>query len=256
MIDLHCHLLPGIDDGAGDLATALAMARMAVDDGIVTIACTPHILPGVYNNTKTTIETAVENLTVDIEKAGIPLQLTTGADIHIAPDLLQGLKHGRVPTIAESRYFLFEPPDHIVPPRMNELVFGIIVAGYVPILTHPERLSWLEKNYALVKQMAAEGVLIQLTAGSFLGRFGGKAKYWSERMLDEDMVDLVATDAHNVDHRPPLLTPARDVISRRAGDEIAKRLVVTNPLHILENVLISRLHRRSKQGASVAETGI
>ena len=255
MIDLHCHILPGIDDGAGDLAMALAMARMAVDDGIVTIACTPHILPGVYNNTRVNIEAAVLRLTVEIEEAGIPLQLTTGADVHIAPDLLEGLKNGRVPTIADSRYFLLEPPDHIVPPRMSDVVFGIIAAGYVPILTHPERLTWLEKNYALVKQMAAGGVLIQLTAGSFFGRFGRRAKYWSERMLDEGMVDLVATDAHNVDHRPPLLTPARDFISERAGDEIAKLLVVTNPLHILENVLISRLHHRDELGVSVAGTG-
>ena len=137
MIDLHCHLLPGIDDGARNLDIALAMARMAVDDGIGTIACTPHILPGVYDNTRATIQAAVERLAIEIERAGIPLQVTSGADIHIAPRLLAGLKDGTIPTIAESRYFLFEPPDQIVPPRMNEFAFQLISAGFVPILDSP-----------------------------------------------------------------------------------------------------------------------
>ena len=255
MIDLHCHLLPGIDDGARDLDIALAMARMAVDDGIGTIACTPHILPGVYNNTRATIEGAVERLAAEIERAGIPLQVTSGADVHIAPDLLADLKNGTVPTIGESRYFLFEPPDQIVPPRMNEFAFQLIASGFVPILTHPERLVWIEKQYSLVQQLVAGGVLVQVTAGSFVGGFGRRAKYWAERMLDEGMIDLVATDAHNLDRRPPLLTPARGIISERAGDETATQLVATNPLHILENVLLSRLQHRDRQGTPVADTG-
>lgn len=255
MIDLHSHLLPGIDDGARDLDMALAMARMAVDDGIGTIACTPHILPGVYNNTRATIEDAVERLAAEIERAGIPLQVTSGADVHIAPHLLADLKNGTVPTIGESRYFLFEPPDQIVPPRMDNFAFELVASGFVPILTHPERLVWIEKQYSLIQQLVAGGVLIQVTAGSFMGRFGHRAKYWAERMLDEGMIDLVATDAHNLDRRPPQLTPARDVISERAGDEMATQLVATNPLHILENVLLSRLYHRDRQGAPVADSG-
>lgn len=256
MIDLHCHLLPGIDDGAGDLGAALAMARMAVDDGIVTIACTPHILPGVYNNTRASIEAAVGNLADELEKAGIPLLLTSGADVHVAPDLLASLRQGRVPTIANSRYFLFEPPDRIVPPRMDAFVFNLIAAGYVPVLTHPERLGWIEKQYAVVERLAAGGVLIQLTAGSFLGQFGRRARYWSERMLDEGLVDLVATDAHDIDRRPPKLAPARDLISRRAGDDVAKLLVVENPLLVLEDVLVSRLNHRGGARVPMAEEGM
>lgn len=255
MIDLHCHMLPGIDDGAPDLDTALAMARMAVEDGIVTTACTPHILPGVYNNTADGIEAAVEAFAAELAVARIPLHVITGADVHVAPDLAEGLRSGGIPTIANSRYFLFEPPDHVLPPHMGQFTFGLIAAGYIPILTHPERLAWIDKNFALVQQMAAGGVLLQVTAGSFLGQFGRRAKYWSERMLDEGLVDLVATDAHNVDRRPPLLAPARDAIALRAGDDVAKFLVVSNPLHILENVVVSRLHQRDEPGVTVARTG-
>ena len=110
MIDLHSHLLPGIDDGSKDLAMSLAMARMAATDGISTIACTPHILPGVYNNSGPAIRRAVAQLAESIAKAGIPITVVTGADVHIAPDLVVQLRDGHVLTLNDSRYLLLEPP--------------------------------------------------------------------------------------------------------------------------------------------------
>ena len=153
LIDLHCHLLPGIDDGAKDLEMSLAMARMASSDGISTIACTPHILPGVYNNTGPAIRGAVARLRESISEAGIPIGLVTGADVHIAPDLGVQLRDGRALTLNDSRYLLLEPPHHVLPPRLEELIFGLQAAGYVPILTHPERLSWIEGHYDLIERL-------------------------------------------------------------------------------------------------------
>src|SRR5436190_353543 len=144
LIDLHCHLLPGIDDGSKDLATSLAMAHMAAADGIGTIACTPHILPGVYNNTGPAIRAAVDRLRRCIAEAGLSIALVTGADVHIAPDLGVQLREGRVLTLNDSRFLLVEPPHHVLPPRFEDLIFGLQASGYVPILTHPERLSWIE----------------------------------------------------------------------------------------------------------------
>src|SRR5215831_18127983 len=110
LIDLHCHLLPGIDDGAKDLEMSLAMAQMASSDGISTIACTPHILPGVYNNTGAAIRGAVIRLQESISGAGIPISLVAGADVHIAPDLGLQLRDGRALSLNDSRYLLLEPP--------------------------------------------------------------------------------------------------------------------------------------------------
>jgi len=239
MIDLHCHILPEIDDGAVDIGVSVAMARMAVADGIGTIACTPHIQPGVYKNTGESIAAAVGLLEDALAEAGIPLQLVIGADAHLAPGMLGDLRSGHIPTLAGSRYFLFEPPHHVVPPRLHDFVFGLVTGGYVPILTHPERVSWIDSQYDLIKQLAVSGVLIQLTAGSIMGQFGRRAKYWSERLLSDGMVDLLATDAHDVTNRRPLLAAAREAVSRRFGDEMATRLVATNPLCVLQNVILS-----------------
>ena len=165
MIDLHCHLLPGIDDGSKDLAMSLDMARMACADGITTVVCTPHILPTVYDNEGPKIKAAVTLLQETLSREGIPLRLLSGADVHIVPDLLTGLKDGRILTLAGSRYLLLEPPHHIMPPRFDECIFALQSAGYVAILTHPERLSWIEPQYALIRRMVHEGALDSADGG-------------------------------------------------------------------------------------------
>jgi protein-tyrosine phosphatase len=236
LIDLHSHLLPGIDDGAKDLATSLAMARMASADGITTMACTPHILPGVYNNSGPAIRMAVARLAESITHAGIPISLIAGADVHIAPDLDVQLRDGRAVTLNNSRYFLLEPPHHVLPPRLDDLIFGLQAVGYVPILTHPERLSWLEGHYDLIGRLVSSSVLMQITAGSVMGRFGRRPRYWAERMLDEGLCHLLATDAHNTEQRPPRMADARDFVAQRLGDDEAINLVLRRPQGILNNL--------------------
>jgi protein-tyrosine phosphatase len=240
MIDLHCHILPGIDDGAPDLAMALAMARVAVADGIRVTACTPHIYPGLYENDLAGIEAARDALAQALADAGIPLELCIGADTHLAPDLLEGLGR-RIPTLAGSRYFLLEPPHHVAPPRLHETVFSLVAAGYVPIVTHPERLTWIEGHYPLFARLVEAGAWMQLTAGSLTGRFGARPKYWAERMEDEGLVHVVATDAHRAERRPPLLAEARDAVARRLGDTEALHQVRTRPQGVLDDVAPSEL---------------
>lgn len=235
MIDLHCHLLPAIDDGAGDIESSLRMARMAQADGIAVVACTPHILPGVYNNTGPEIQAAVDRLQAAIDDAGIGLRLVVGADVHVAPDLVSGLRNGRVPSLNGSRYFLLEPPHHVPPPRFEDHVFDLMVAGYVPIITHPERLSWIEGHYKTIERIAQGGAWMQITGGSLTGRFGRRARYWAERMLDEDRVQILASDAHNAEGRPPILSEARDIVARRLNDEVATKLVVSLPQRVLDD---------------------
>ena len=241
MIDLHCHLLPGIDDGARDLSVALDMARAFVDDGVSVVACTPHILPGVYHNTGPQIRDALSALQLALEQASIPLQLTTGADVHMVPDLVAGLRAGRLLSLADSRYVLVEPPHHVAPPRLEAFFFDVMVAGFVPILTHPERLSWIEAQYGAIQRLVRSGVWLQITAGSLTGAFGKSAQYWGLRMLDEGCVHILATDAHDMGRRRPSLSRGREEAARRIGPERAEHLVVTRPMGILENALPASL---------------
>ncbi len=212
------------------------MARMAAADGTTILACTPHILPTVYDNNGPTIKAAVAVLRKALALAEIPLQLVSGADVHVAPDLVVGIMDGRVPTLNDSRYFLLEPPHHVVPPRLAEHIFGLHTAGYVAILTHPERLSWIDGHYSIIEQLVQNGTLIQLTAGSLTGRFGRRPRYWAERMLDEGLCHIVASDGHNTAGRPPCLAEGREAAARRGGEEEATNLVVTRPQAIINNV--------------------
>ena len=244
MIDLHCHMLPGIDDGAPSLEVALAMARCAVADGIRTTACTPHIYPGLYENNKPAIEVAIAALQAQLDFEAIPLRLTIGADTHLAPNLIADLQAGRIPTLGGSRYFLLEPPHHVAPPRFEESVFQLMAAGYVPVITHPERLSWIETHYEIFCRLAKNGAWMQITAGSVTGRFGSRPKYWAERMLDERLVDILATDAHHIDKRPPLLAEARDAAAARVGSDEAWNMVSVRPRGILDDASPQSLPQR------------
>jgi len=235
VLDLHCHMLPAMDDGAADLNMALDMAAMAVADGIHTVACTPHIYPGMYDNTAYGIRAAINAFQDELDQRGISLRLVEGADVHLDPGLVAGLREDRIPTLAGSRYILLEPPHHVAPPRLEESIFQLQVAGYVPIVTHPERLTWFGDHYTLFVRLVRGGAWMQVTSGSLTGRFGRRPRYWAERLLDEGLVHILATDAHHPRRRPPLLAEAWDVAARQVGAEEARHLVETRPQGIIEN---------------------
>ena len=190
MIDLHSHILPGIDDGAKTLEISLEMARMAVADGIHTMACTPHIYPGLYGNDASGIALARDRLQAELDARGIALRLVVGADVHLVPGLLDGLRAGTVPTLHGSRYVLLEPSHHVKPPRFEEAVFELVAAGYTPVITHPERLTWIEEHYDVFLRLVRQGAWMQLTAGALTGLFGARAKYWGEKFLGEGHAHL------------------------------------------------------------------
>ena len=235
MIDLHNHILPGIDDGAADLSVALEMARMHVAQGVEIVACTPHILPGVYHNEGAAIRRAVDGLQQVLDEAGIPLILIPGADNHVIPDFVGELHRGRLLTLGDTRYVLVEPPHNVAPARLDELVFTILLANYVPILTHPERLKWVEEKYDLIERMAARGVWMQITSGSLSGRFGRRPKYWAERMIGEGRVHILASDAHDTVKRPPDLAEGRLAAERLVGTAEAAQMTVGRPRDIVLN---------------------
>jgi protein-tyrosine phosphatase len=241
MIDLHCHILPGIDDGPADLSVSLEMARAMVADGVSVVACTPHILPGVYHNSGPQIRRLVAQFGQILEQECISLRLATGADNHMVPSFVASLRSGHLLTLGESRYVLVEPPHHVPPVRLEDFFFELMTAGYVPVLTHPERLSWTKSHYGAIQRMVRAGVWMQITAGSLAGDFGQSSQYWAERMLEDGNVHILATDAHDVERRLPILGKGRELAARRVGDREAEHLVETRPRKVLANEPVSNM---------------
>jgi protein-tyrosine phosphatase len=233
MIDLHSHILPGIDDGSRSLEMSLEMARIAVADGIRTMACTPHIYPGLYMNDKAGIIAAKDKLQAALDLYSIPLQLTVGADVHLVPGLLEGLRGNEIPSLHGTRYLLLEPSHHSPPPRFPELVFQLVAAGYVPVITHPERLVWIEDHFPVFAELVRQGAWMQVTAGALTGLFGPRAKYWGEKFIGEGLTHILATDAHSSGRRVPVLSGGLAVAEKLLGAEEAQHLVQGRPAALM-----------------------
>jgi len=215
---------------------ALAMACIAVEEGITEIACTPHIYPGIYPNTAKSIAEDTEKLRFSLAKLSIPLTLHVGSDTHLVVDLIDQLRAKTVPTFSGGRYFLLEPAHRLPTPHFEASVFKLIAAGYIPIVTHPERLDWVSEFYPVFKGLAKSGAWMQITAGSLTGNFGKRPKYWAEKMLDEGFVHVMATDAHNLNHRSPRMREALEIAKRMVGSEEALRMVTERPKAALNNL--------------------
>jgi protein-tyrosine phosphatase len=241
MIDLHSHILPGIDDGASNLGMSLDMARIAVKDGIRVMACTPHIYPGLYKNHKAGIVAARDALQAVLDENGIALQLTTGADVHLVPGVLQGLRSGTIPSLHDTRYVLLEPSHHVAPPRFAESVFQLVAAGYVPVITHPERLTWIKDHFTMMAQLTRQGAWLQVTAGALTGLFGPGPKYWAERFVGEGLTHVLATDAHSSTRRVPVLSEGLAVAQKLLGTQEAQLLVQGRPAALLANTPASQV---------------
>jgi protein-tyrosine phosphatase len=212
-------------------------------------------LPGLYHNSGPQIRRATAELQRVLFERGIPLDLVTGADNHVVPEFLAELRSGKLLSLADSRYILVEPPHHVAPPRLEELFFSLIAAQYVPILTHPERLTWISSNYPTITRLNTAGTWLQITAGSLAGDFGRNARYWAERLLDEGRVHLLATDAHDLERRPPNLGRGRELAARRVGDAEAENLVETRPRGVLHNVPPSELPLPAAQSRAISADG-
>ena len=236
MIDLHSHILPKLCDGSQNLETSLAMAQMAVADGTTHLACTPHIYPGVYQNSMATIEPALKALQAELDARSIPLKLVIGADVHMVPEVMQGLKQGNIPTLHGSRYFLLEPSHHVPVPNFLEQIENFLHAGYIPVITHPERLRWLDNHYQEFVQASKLGAWIQITAGAITGHFGRNAKSLAEKFLQDGYVHIIASDAHNTEYRPPLMSQGVQAAIHLLGDTAeVMRMVIDRPQAILDN---------------------
>jgi len=228
-VDIHCHLLPGIDDGARDWDESLAMARMAVEDGTTTIIATPHQLGGFVGNRGDDIRSRVVELQDRLHRAGIPLNVLPGADVRIDAGMLQGLLQGDVLTLGDHRrHVLLEMPHDLFLP-IEQLLDQLACRKITGILSHPERNEGVLRQPEVLARIVESGCLVQITAGSLCGSFGAECQRLAEVLLDEGLVHFVASDGHGVRVRRPLLRRAYERIASRIDERAASELCSENP---------------------------
>ena len=236
MIDLHSHLLPGIDDGAVDLEDALALARLAVADGIELSVVTPHVHLERYANDRASVHEAAARFADALQRAGIALQLRAAGEVRIGPDMVEMLERDQIPflgSLGGYRVVLLEFPHGGIPVGSERFVRWLIAQKVRPLIAHPERNRELMRDVARIRPYLDMGCLLQVTAGSLLGQFGAAAQAAAETWLAEDRVFALATDAHDRQHRPPNLGQARALLEARGQHELAARLTRANPARLL-----------------------
>ncbi len=228
MIDIHCHMLPGIDhDGPVRVEDSLAMARAAAADGIRQIVATPHINSVVHPPEK--IRQHIQEFQSLLLQQGIDLEFIPGAEVNamISSELLKRY------TIAHSNYVLLEFPHSHLPQSAGTIVFNALVAGLTPIVAHPERNPTIIRNPQLLADLVCSGALAQITADSLLGNFGLDARECAIYLLRKNLVHFLATDAHSPRERSPVLSTGVAAAARIIGQEGAEKLVTTNPAKVI-----------------------
>jgi protein-tyrosine phosphatase len=240
MIDLHCHILPGLDDGSQDLEESLAMAAMAVKDGVETIVATPHTLNGLYMNSREDILEGVEELTLALAARRIKLRILPGADVHLAPGLAQKLRAGEAVTVNDTgKYVLLELPPQIIPGKIKDEIFALHLNGITPIITHPERHPAVQRDLDSLQELISMGALCQVTAMSVTGEFGMPVMTCTHAMLARRLVHVIASDAHSIKSRPPLLWRAVEAAGDVLGnDDEAEDMVTRIPAAIISGKAI------------------
>jgi protein-tyrosine phosphatase len=238
MIDIHAHLLPGIDDGPSRLEEAAAMCRAAAADGCTVLVATPHQRHALWWNGD---RDALEALRSGVESALGPSapRLLLGAEVRVGEGLIEALEdwpRGEVTTLAGSRYVLIEFSRVHPDPDPLSLVHELAVAGWRPVLAHPEELGWLADDLPTIGRLVGLGAALQVTGASLTGGYGRRTQERARALLDHGLAHFVASDAHDLERRPPGLAAAVREISRRWGPEVAELLTVTNPQAILDDL--------------------
>jgi protein-tyrosine phosphatase len=231
MVDLHCHILPGLDDGSRDLEESLQMAETAIADGITHVVATPHASSSYEFDYRRVRQTRDELQTY----LGDRLVLATGCDFHMSPENIAALRQDAPRfCINQKNFLLVEFNEFSIPPPMDQRLHEIQLAGLQPIITHPERNAILRSRPERLSTWVRQGSYVQVTAGSLTGAFGAGAQEDAWKWIDEGLVHFVSSDAHNTRSRPLQLGPAYELVEGKLGVEKAAALFVENPLAAFE----------------------
>ena len=232
MIDIHCHILPEVDDGPKSWETAEAMCRMAAEDGIEHMVATPHANDRYYYDRAYLVE-LLQQLQLRI---GPKPQLSLGCDFHLSFENMQAaLQTPERWCIANTRYLLVEFNNFSIPPQIDDWLANMCTIEVTPILTHPERNPILQKTPERVLQWVSCGCAVQVTASALTGSWGDSPAKLTRQFLKKDVVHFLATDAHDTVRRPPILSQARKIVEKEFGPDVARVLVEENPAAVLAN---------------------
>lgn len=231
MVDLHCHILPGLDDGPTTIEESLAMAESAIADGITHVVATPHSSSEYHFDF-----VRIRQLRDDLQaRIGGRLKLATGCDFHLSPENLKSLREdAQSYCINQLDYLLVEFNEVSIPPALDQTLHEMQLAGLRPIVTHPERNSILRARPERLKKWVQQGCFSQVTGGALTGEFGPTAQHDALSWIGEGLIHFVASDAHNTRSRRPRLQPAYDIVVDRFGEQKAHALFFENPLAAFE----------------------
>ncbi len=234
MYDLHVHLLPGLDDGPQTMESALVMARVAAQDGTRVIVATPHLRDVYERDAYREAQAKLQELQHLTAKEGLDLRFFMGMESLLEPDLPQRVKEGYAYTLGSSRFVLVELPLLLYPPYADETLFQLQLAGYTPILAHPERYAPMQRHPEMLQRLVERGMMAQITACSLLGSFGSEAKKAAEVFLQRNLAHIIASDAHSPQgHRAPTLSKGIAAAAKLVGAEKAHSMVEDIPAAIL-----------------------
>jgi protein-tyrosine phosphatase len=219
MIDLHCHILPNVDDGPKDLAGSVEMAKQAVQQGIKTIIATPHHRNEKYENHGQTIFRQVEEFNRVLKSENLDLTILPGQETRIFGEMVDGLESGEILPLNQGKYVFVELPSGHVPRYTGQLLFDIQLKGFVPVIVHPERNQEIIENPEVLYQLVKKGALTQVTASSVSGHFGKTIKKFTLQLIESNLTHFVASDAHNTSSRGFKMVEAYDAIAKNFGIE-------------------------------------
>jgi len=248
LIDIHCHIIPGVDDGAENIEESLNMAKAAIDEGIQTIIATPHHKNGKYENRKDEVVENVKLLNQHLENAELPLKILPGQETRINGDMINDLEQGHLLPLNETSGYVFVelPSDH-VPRYTNQLLFDLQVAGYKPIIVHPERnqeiIQYPDQLYKFVKN----GTLTQVTAASVCGKFGKKIHKFTHQLIESNLTHFISSDAHNTTSRGFYIKEAYQEIEKHYGNHMVYYYMENNELLLEGQTVVGDVPERVKR---------
>ena len=242
MIDIHCHILPGVDDGSGDLNDSVEMAQIAYRSGVSAIVATPHCnIPGMFKNYNgKDLSDSLCKLRSALEKRGVPVSVCSGQEVFLSSDFAAHLEKGDFVTLNGSRYMLVELDFRISEAEALAKIKTLVSAGYVPVVAHPERYSFIIEAPERIERLHASGAFVQLNRSSLLGDFGPYILRTASYIMSNGLADFVASDAHSQYRRTPDLSDVHEVICENWSYDYADLLLNINPLNLLDNKTVFR----------------
>ncbi|WP_029233656.1 CpsB/CapC family capsule biosynthesis tyrosine phosphatase [Butyrivibrio sp. VCB2006] len=237
-IDIHCHIMPGVDDGSPDVETSLNMLQTAEKNGVESIILTPHYKPMHHNVSPEHNRVYCERLQEKAQKAGLNIRLYSGNEIYYSDETQRELENGKICTLAGSDYVLVEFHPTNPYKAIHNAIYQIQAAGFIPIVAHVERYSDIVSHVSHVEDLIDMGSFIQVNASSIMGKYGFGISHFTKKLLKNHMVHFVATDAHDNQRRAPEILECRNYVAKKYGEGYSQKIFYDNPMSVINNEML------------------